>query len=313
MSLSFQTVTLADLKNRTISKVTLELSSRERPDTVIRRLADACLELIDRHVANRDRLLGGVAVLAGTADQRNEGLIRSRYFGWRDVQFGGRLSDILSLPIKVETLTTCSALAETRFGVAKGRSDVLVAICGIRLATSVMLDGQAVKGRLFPAGLIGLAPMLGEAENAVTVDQHASGLGVLLRMPESGRDIRALSISDQAALLSSVIARDQGSDPAVCPPLTETGRALGRVLVQVIACLAPESLVLGGPLAGAPSYFRACREAIVSALGAENPIEIVQSSMFGPGSDQSMSCGLAISEFLFERPINPAIMGESTA
>ena len=313
MSLSFQTVTLADLKNRAISKIALELSSQDRPDTVIRRMADACLRLIDRYVENRDRLLGGVAVLAGTVDQRNDRTVRSRYLGWQDVQFGARLSDILSLPIKVESLMTCSALAETRFGAAKGRSDVLVAICGIRLVTSVMLDGRTVEGRLFPAGLIGFAPILGDAESAVTVDQDASGLGVLLRMQDSSRDVRAMSISEQSALLSFVIARDRDSDPAVHLPLAETGRALGRVLVQFVACLAPESLVIGGPLARAPSFFEACREAVVAALGTENPVEIVGSSMFGPGSDRSMSCGLAIGEYLFERPIDPAVMGDSAA
>ena len=313
LSLSFQTVTLANLKNRAISKTALELSSQDRPDTVIHRLADACLRLIDKYVENRGRLLGGFAVLAGTVDRRNDRTVRSRYLGWQDVQLGARLSDILSLPIKVESLMTCSALAETRFGVARGRSDVLVAICGIRLVTSVMLDGRMVEGRLFPAGLIGFAPMLGEAESAVTVDQYASGLGVLLRMQDSDFDVRAMSISEQSALLSSVIGRDRDSDPAVHLPLAETGRALGRVLVQFVACLAPESLVIGGPLAGAPSFFAACREAIAAALGAENPIEIVGSSMFGPSSDRSMSCGLAIGEYLFERPIDPAILGDSAA
>ena len=311
LSLSFQGVRLADLKNRTISKIDLDIDTRDTPDTIIDRLGDASLRLIDENLEDRTRLLGGFVMVAGAVDSRHEIVTRAYYLGWQDIPLGPRLSRILALPIRVESLMTSVALAEARFGAAKGRDDVLVAICGIRLVTGLMLNGQIIEGRRFPAGIVGRIPMVGEDGHATLVDRGASGLGVLLRMYGDSSDILTMPFRNQVALLTSVIARDRKGDPAVGQSLAATGRTLGRLLVQFALLVAPESLVIAGPLSAAPSFVEAAKEAVASAMGEDWPVEVSTSAVLGPDNNRSASCNLAICEYLFERPIDPTILGVS--
>lgn len=311
LGLSFQTVALADLGNRVISKIDLRFDERDTPESVVDGVTNACRRLIDEFVEEPSRLLGGFVMMAGTVDPRNGSVLRARYLGWRDVPLGASLSRALGLPIKVESIMASFVLAETRFGRVVGRDNVLVAVCGVRLVTGLLLNRQVVYGRRFPAGMVGMTPTVGGEGSVTTLDQSASGLRVLQHIYGDSCDVSAMRIRDQADLLSAIIQRDQDGDPAVAPALAETGRALGRILAQLARFVAPESLVIAGPLAAAPSFLAATRDATISMMGEDNPIEVRGSSFLMPEGYTSVSCGLAICEYLFERPIDLAALGAS--
>ena len=310
LSLSFQSVVLADLKNHAVSTIGLSFDERDAPDTVIDEVTHACRRLIDEFVEERRRLFGGFVAVAGAVNQHGN-VTRSRYLGWRDVPLASTLSDNLSLPIKVETATTSLALAETRFGAATGQDDALIALCGIRLAIGMSVNGQVIRGRRYQAGLVGSVPLIAEDGSVTTADRCASGLGVLLRIHGDADNVLDASIGRQVAMLSNIIMRDRDGDPAVAPALAETGRTVGRVVAYCAFLTAPESLVIGGILATAPSFLAAAMDTATSTMGEDRSVGIHPSAFLRPDGYESVSASLAICEYLFDRSIDMAALGAS--
>ncbi len=312
LSLSFQSVMLADLKNRPVSTIKLNFDERDAPDAVIDQVTRACQRLIDEFLEDRRRLLGGFVAVAGAVNEHGS-VTRSRYLGWRDVPLASTLSDNLSLPIKVESSATSLTLAESRFGAVTGQDNTLIALCGIRLAIGMSVNGQVIRGRRYQAGLVGSVPLLAEDGSVISADRSASGLGVLLRIYEDADDVLDANIGRQVAMLSNIIARDRDGDPAVAPALAETGRAVGRAVAYCALLTAPESLVIGGILAAAPSFLAAAMDSARSTMGEDGPIDIHPSAFLTPDGYESVSASLAICEYLFDRSIDLAAFGASEA
>lgn len=313
LSLGFQSVTLADLKNRTIESAELKFLSLADPGTVLDRVAQAGSRLIDRHVEDRDRLLGGVVAVAGHVEPESGRVPAAHYLGWTDVPLRERLSDLLDIPFGIANIMAALAMAEVRFGAAKGLENVLVFICGVRMGVGVVANGSPVLGRHFPAGAIGRAPVFGRGDSPVDLDSLASGLRILQRLNGTLEDVSAMSLTQQANLLEEAIRRDQAADPDVSEAMVEAGRALGRVAAQATFLTAPEAVVIAGPLARSPRFLETAVSTVADTVGPGNPVRIVPSAIMGPSGRGTATCGLAICEFLFERSPDLVALGASPA
>lgn len=295
---TIQTVTLSDLKNRVIGASELKLERLDDPDIVIRRVADACRQLIERHVPAGDRILGCYLMITGTVEPAGGRVLRSRYLGWREVALGARLGALLGLPVKVEAMPVAVALAETRFGAARRCRDALVLLCALGLGAGLIVNGRPVTGHGGSAGAIGLVPVPGEDGGTTTLDRVAGGYGIVRRL--NGGDLSSMPANAQAEALMRAIGRDRDGDPAAAALMAGTGRALGRAAAQYALLLAPEVVVVAGPLSLSPRYVEAARAAVHEGVGS-SAIEVAASAITGPVDGLSATCGLAICEYLFER------------
>ena len=295
---TIQTVTLSDLKNRVIAASELKLERLDAPDLVIRRVAGACRRLIEGHVPDRRRVLGCYLMITGTVDPAAGRVLRSRYLGWQEVALGERLEALLGLPVKVETMPVAVALAETRFGAARGCRDALVLLCALGLGAGLVVNGHPVAGRGHTAGAIGLVPVAGEDGDMTTLDRIAGGYGIVRRL--NGGSLSSMPSNAQAEALLSAIGRDRDGDPAMAALMAGTGRALGRAAAQYALLLAPEVVVVAGPLSLSPRYVEAARSALHEGVGS-GAIDVAASAITGPVDGLSATCGLAICEYLFER------------
>ncbi len=308
---AFQTVTLTDLKNRVIAGTELDLEAFDDPDLVIGRLATESRRLIDRHVDDRGRLLGGFAMVSGALDPATGDVWSSPYLGWpRGASLRAKLARLFDLPMRLEPLSAAMALAEARFGAARGRENVLTFSSGIGVSAGLVLGGRLVKGHRFPAGAIGAAAATGEDGAVTTLDRLAAGLGILRRL--HGENIGFSGSSANAALvraLRDAIARDRDGDPAAGAAMAAAGRELGRVAAQFVRLAATEIVVIAGPLSMSPRYVAAARNAVAGET-ADIPTEVVAGAVTGPVSGQSATCGLAICEYLFERAPDLAALSD---
>ena len=73
-----QSVALADLKDRRIAHAELNLASLEQPDEVIDRILHKATELVDEHLPDRHRLLGGTFAITGAVDPLQQ-VVDGRY------------------------------------------------------------------------------------------------------------------------------------------------------------------------------------------------------------------------------------------
>lgn len=301
IGLTIQTVTLADLKNQTIEGIDLKFSAVDDPEFVINALAKESLRLINAHVQDRRHLLGGFTMVSGLVEPI-QGIVRhSPYLRWENVPLRSKLVDLLGIPMKINSLSNSIALFETRFGTARGRENVLVTTCGIGVGTGVVLNGRLVGGHNFNAGMVGIMEIPAKDGRFTTLDRVAGGQAVLQHLHGYDVERSALPVDRMATDLFNAIKRDQRGYPDIVPLMSETGYALGLITIQAVRFIAPEVFVIAGPLAMSPSYMAGVKMAFTERLNTI-PVEITASNVTGPVSNQSATCGLAICEYLYEKP-----------
>ena len=304
---TFQTVVLADLKNRTIAGVDLKLDRIEDPDLVVRRIARECRRLIGAHLRDRSRLLGGLLMVTGPVDPVRGDVLGAPSLGWGSFPLRARLADLLELPVKIQSMTTTIAHSEMLFGETRGRGNVLTLLCGLGISAAMILDGRLVEGGNFPTGRIGDTKVMGEDGAVETLDELVTGLGVLRRLHGNDAVSAGVPLLGLARALLEAIERDRAGDPDVALLLARAGRELGRVIVQSTRFVAPETVLIAGPLSMSPSYMAAVGEGM-----APCPAEVIASGFTGSSRGWSACCAMAICEYLLERPLNPSRAGTPT-
>ncbi|MCY3597812.1 MAG: ROK family protein [Rhodospirillales bacterium] len=301
-----QAVALADIALNVIEGVELRIERVSDADRVLRRIALESRRLIGRHVEDRSRLLGGYLMVTAVVDPMKGEVLRSPYLGWGHVAIRARLDELLNLPVQVRMLLPTIAQAEVRFGVARGRGNLLAALCGLGIGVAVLLDGRPIGDSLVPTGPIGVMRVVGEDGVATTLDDLAGGAGVLRRLDGELR-LTPETFPQVDLRLHEAIKGDRAGDPAISAEMARAGRALGRLAVQQGYFVRPEAVLVAGPLAAAPSYMAAIREMLDEETQA--PVEVIASRVLGAEGGWWASCAMAAWEYLVERPPDLAKLG----
>src|SRR5205085_5448551 len=71
---------------------------------------------------------------------------------WRNFPLADAIRDIHRVPVKVDNDANAAALAETRWGAARGYKNVFYATIGTGIGTGIILDGKIYHGRTGSAG-----------------------------------------------------------------------------------------------------------------------------------------------------------------
>ena len=300
---TFQTVTLADIKNRIIAHTDLGLETVEDPEFVVGSVARESRRLIGTHLGGRGRLLGGLLTVAGQVEPVRGAVVSAPYLGWGTFPLRAKLADMLDLPVKVQSVTSAVAREEMLFGETRGRGNVLMLLCGLGIGAAVILDGHLVEGSDVAAGGIGRMEAVGEDGTATTLDQLASGLGILRRLHGEAMVPDHTPLSRLARALLEAVESDRADDPDVASLMARAGRELGRVIVQFARFIRIETVRIAGPLSMSPRYVSAVGEVVTEGMGS-NPAEVVASTVTVAAGGSSAGCGMAICEYLIERPLD---------
>ncbi len=164
--------------------------------------------------------------------------------GWTRVPLADRLSERLSIPVRIEHDAKACTLAEWQFGAGRGTNNLVFLTLGTGLGAGVVADGRLLRGAGEAAGEIGHwrvaddGPLSYGKRGSLEGWSSGSGLPLLARLLNpsefselaGGEELNHLARSGNAAALD-VIAR--------------SGEALGRALALVVDLLAPERIVLG--------------------------------------------------------------------
>ncbi|MBT3659443.1 MAG: ROK family transcriptional regulator [Rhodospirillaceae bacterium] len=300
-----QSVTLADLKNNRIDRIDLSLADLSDPEVVIAEIVKAARRMIDTHVTDRNRLLGGGVAMTGAIDPVTGLVADVPYFGWRDVQLNlaDRLTRDIGLPIHIENLANSINLAEVRFGAARTARNTLLVHCALGLGGSLYLDGQLIRGHDFGAGQVGNLPVSIADGDPRTLDDISGGRGILSAMGVSGIGVGSERADEIAARLMSAIDTANAGNPEAAAIMQRAGQTLGRFLAMFAGLIHPETILLSGPLPTAAPYLDACRETFEGhRLRDNNTIGLMRSDL----SNQASARWLAIGEFMVNRDIELA-------
>lgn len=239
------TIATSDLAGRVLWQEKFETDAN--PNTTIRNIVRRAETL-----AKRTKTIEGIGVsLPGLVDPIT-GSSFVPHFKWRDLPVAAELEKAFRLPVTVDNDANAAALAELWFGrpeIREVRDFIMVLVEG-GLGTGIVFDGQVYRGERSAAGEFGHmtigsdAPIACAAGSRECWEAFASESAALARYAKLSRssngkvDITFAQLTDRALR----------GERAACAALKETGHYLGVGIGNLIQGLAPQAVIIGGPI-----------------------------------------------------------------
>ncbi|MGV9341368.1 ROK family protein [Streptomyces sp. NPDC003688] len=271
-------VCAVDLRGRVRARAVRHGSNRGRaPEPVTEELTDLIRRVVTE--AERDGLwAAGLAVaVPGLIARDGRTVVRAPNLGWRDTDLGALLP--ADLAPTVDNEANFGALAELWLG-ADTPPDFLHVSAEIGIGAAVVVDGDLLRGTRGFAGELGHVPVRPDGPEC-----PCGGRGCLEQYAGEEAVRRAAGIEPHEELLGLLAKRAESGDRAVRTALSDAGTALGIALTGAVNLLDPETVVLGGALAGLSPWLLPSLEAelrgrtagpacpvTVSTLGPEGPL-----------------------------------------
>jgi fructokinase len=204
--------------------------------------------------------------------------------GWRDTDVVGPLRDALGIPIAFETDVNAAALAEQRWGAARGCASVVYVTVGTGIGGGVVIDGRPAHGLQHPE--------LGHVRipHDRALDPFA---GVC---PHHGDCWEGLA---SAPALTARWGAAPETLPDAHPAWALQARYLALGLVNTILTLSPERVVLGGGVLTRAGLLERVRADVTALLGGYvRAAEIVAPAL---GERSGVLGALALAQDLVKR------------
>jgi len=181
---------------------------------------------------------------------------------WRNFPLAEKIAAKYGVPVKVDNDANAAALAETRWGAARGYRYVFYTCIGTGIGTGIVLDGRIYHGRTGAAGEGGhlsidyRGPVCGCGKRGC-IEALAAGPAIGARArgklaAESSRHsiILDLAKGNVAAVTSEMVGQAYGAgDPLAKEILAETVELLAVWLGNIVDVLDPDVIVMGGGVA----------------------------------------------------------------
>ncbi len=180
---------------------------------------------------------------------------------WRDFPLADRIASLYHVPVRVDNDANAAALAETRWGAARGYRYVFYATIGTGIGTGIVLDGQIYHGNTGSAGEGGhmsidyRGPICGCGKHGcIEILAAGPAIGGRARTKLAARPSRSMILDlaggDVAAVTSEFVGRAYAAgDPLAREVLQETVELLAAWLGNIVDLLDPDVLVMGGGVA----------------------------------------------------------------
>jgi glucokinase len=223
---------------------------------------DELLTTLEREVSEAIEARPGVSAVGlgipCTIDRKRGVAITAVNLPIRDFPIRDHMQKRLRIPVFVDNDANVAALAEHRFGAAKGARDAVMLTVGTGIGGGVIIDGDVYRGATGAASEPGHMvidfdgpPCQGSCPNNGCLETFASGTAL-------ARDGRALAEREPNSVLGRVLA-EQGeidgkavTDAAIAGDehalavIVEAGRRLGAGLSGLANIFEPEVFVIGG-------------------------------------------------------------------
>lgn len=235
----------------------------ENDESFLDRIFEHAQALISKTNISADKLLGVGIDMPGLVDSENGR--NFTFFTQKSGSLAQKLSKMFGIPVYIENDAKARALAEFRFGLAKGRKNVLVLHVGWGVGLGMILNGRLYRGNNGFAGEFSHIPF---AENGLLcscgktgcLETEASGKALVRVAEESlanGKTshMEGLIHTEAKEKIPKLIieAADDGDQLAISA-ISKVGLELGKGISTLIQLFNPELIILGGRVADANHY-----------------------------------------------------------
>ena len=180
---------------------------------------------------------------------------------WRNFPLVEKIEHIYHLPVQLDNDANAAALAETRWGAARGYRYVFYATIGTGVGTGIVLDGRIYHGNTGSAGEGGhvtidyRGPLCGCGKRGcIEILAAGPAIGVRARAKFAAGPVRStildLAQGKVAAVTSELVGQAYAAgDPLAREILLETVEVLTVWLGNIVDLVDPDVLVMGGGVA----------------------------------------------------------------
>lgn len=265
------------------------------------------IETLQAQISSAEYAIGGIGICApGPLDPRSGVVLNPPNLPcWRNFPLAERASGLYNVPVKVDNDGNAAALAETKWGAARGHHYVFYATLGTGIGTGIVLDGRIYHGNTGSA-----------AEGGhVSIDYHgprcACGKRGCIEAYAAGPAIGAcarakLAIEPQSTMLElaggqidAVTSETVGKayaagDPLAAQILQETADLLAIWLGNTIDLLDPDVIVVGGGVAAMLKPFFGSIKEKLSAWSVNPRTKEIPLVIAHYGADAGLAGGAAL-------------------
>ena len=235
-----------------LAETVIESSIGKGPDAVLATVIDELEALLAGTGRDRSSLRGVGLGVPGPIDWHTGRVARSLSMpDWDHYPVRERLRDHFGVTAAVDNDANLLGLGEQRQFYPAAHLILFVKV-GTGVGSSVIIDGQVLRGSDSVEGDIGHAKILGVEETC-----SSCGARGCLAATASGRamvrDVRRLGLDP--ATTRDVVDLVRVGNPEAVRVVTAAGAALGDVLSTAVSLLNPDLVVIGGDIAHAHEHF----------------------------------------------------------
>lgn len=239
-------VATSDLAGRVIEQETFETSSEVKQTT--KQIVELARKLIKR---NNGTIEGIGISLPGVVDPQGKELFIPT-FKWRNVPLASEISAATGLPVTMDNDANAAAQAELWFGRPEIREvrDFILVLVEDGVGTGIVFDGQVYRGENGAAGEFGHmtigqgAPVACASGSRECWEAFASERSALARYKNLSHAHNGAGSTTFGQLVDLALTNDGAARTA----LKETAKYLGIGIANLIRGLAPEAVIVGGPI-----------------------------------------------------------------
>ncbi|MET9911439.1 ROK family transcriptional regulator [Streptomyces sp. NPDC006476] len=271
-------VCAVDLRGQVRARAIRHGANRGRsPEPVIDELTELLRQVVAEAKGEGLWPAGLAVAVPGLVARDARTVVRAPNLDWHDTDLGALLP--ADFPLTIDNEANFGALAELWLGEGTG-GDFLHVSAEIGIGAAVVVAGGLLRGTRGFAGELGHVPVRPEGPRCA-----CGGRGCLEQYAGEEAVLRAAGLEPGEDRVGLLAGRAAEGDAAVRRALRDAGKALGIALTGAVNLLDPESVVLGGALAGLAPWLLPSLEAeldrrtagpacpvSVSRLGPEGPL-----------------------------------------
>ncbi|MGA7623485.1 MAG: ROK family protein [Candidatus Acidiferrales bacterium] len=232
--------------------------ARESADQGFRAVRDAIDKVaLDPRAKNIEKI--GVCVPGWVDAERGVVLSAANLPCWRNYPLARKIKNQYSLPTRLANDANAAALAEARWGAARGYESSFYVTLGTGIGTAFILRGEIYDGRSGAAGEGGhmtinfRGPLCGCGKRGC-IEMYASGTAIAKRarnLLRQGTAKRSLILKMAESKISGITGEAvskaaQKGDRLAKKILEEAADYLGTWLTNIVDLLEPEAIIFGG-------------------------------------------------------------------
>lgn len=243
-----------------VGEVLAECSDQLDVDHYPARTLDLAATLARRALRRCGRRLGEVRAVAagipGPLDIRTHVVSAQTILSdWAGIDPAAELARRLGVPVVVGNDADMGALGERAYGAAQGIDDFLYVKASHGIGAGIVLGGQTYRGATGIAGEIGHTQIPG-ATQWCRCGSHGC-LETVVSISNVRRQLAHVLSTTNAVVEERDVAplAELSHNSSAARVITDAGRTVGRVVADLVNCLNPAAIVLGGELGEAGEPF----------------------------------------------------------